>query len=141
LQAEKTVSIPANGNENVFSSEIQKLAKDADLTETVLICSLREKNQIISQDFLYFKPVKELNLPDANVKLAVTESPTGYEITLTSNALAKNVYLTCDAIDGFFTDNYFDLLPGRPVTVTYQISTPRVVKKDLFKVRTVKDTY
>jgi beta-mannosidase len=37
---------------------------------------------------------------------------------LTTNTLAKNVYLTCSNANGFFSDNYFDLIPGIPKTIT-----------------------
>jgi hypothetical protein len=33
---------------------------------------------------------------------------------LTTNTLAKNIYLTCSDSTGFFNDNFFDLLPGIP---------------------------
>jgi hypothetical protein len=32
----------------------------------------------------------------------------------------KNLYLTFDDIDGVFSDNYFDLLPGRPMVVRFK---------------------
>ena len=41
-------------------------------------------------------------------------------IRLSSDTLARHVRLAYDAADGFFGDNYFDLLPGAPLEVTYK---------------------
>ncbi len=32
--------------------------------------------------------------------------------------MAKNVFLYADGLDGQFSDNYFDILPGETVSVT-----------------------
>ena len=33
---------------------------------------------------------------------------------------AKDVYLSTDEIEGFFSDNYFDLIPGVAKRITFQ---------------------
>ena len=38
---------------------------------------------------------------------------------VTAKQLARNVYLT-SAANGFFDDNFFDLLPGETATVTFR---------------------
>jgi hypothetical protein len=35
-------------------------------------------------------------------------------IELTTNTLAKNIYLTCHDTNGFFNDNYFTMIPKIP---------------------------
>ncbi len=42
----------------------------------------------------------------------------GYQINLKTNKLAKNVFLSINA-DGFFSDNYFDMLPGEEKTIEF----------------------
>lgn len=45
-----------------------------------------------------------------------------YEIDLIIDKLAKNVTLFNSKSEGFFTDNYFDMIPGK----TYTIKLPRL---------------
>ncbi len=67
----------------------------------------------IDSDLYYFVLPKNLVLPSPEVKFEVSEIDLNlnqFEINLTSNVLAKNVYINCE-IEGFFSDNYFDLSP------------------------------
>jgi beta-mannosidase len=53
--------------------------------------------------------------------IAVDVAPAdgGLRVKLETDTLARHVRLAYDADDGTFSDNYFDLVPGRPVEVTY----------------------
>ena len=79
----------------------------------------------LAEDRLYVRPVKDLDLPDAKVTAKARALPGGdIAIALTADALAKNLYLSFDAADGAFSDNYFDLLPGETVVVTFKPAKP-----------------
>ena len=79
----------------------------------------------LAEDRLYVRPVKDLDLPDAKVTAKARALLGGdIAIALTSDALAKNLYLSFDAADGAFSDNYFDLLPGETVVVTFKPAKP-----------------
>lgn len=41
-------------------------------------------------------------------------------ISLRSDKLAKHVFLSSDEHEGFFTENYFHLLPGQTVEIEFQ---------------------
>ena len=56
--------------------------------------------------------VKNLDLPNVQIKTKVKKDENIYIIELTTDKLAKNVFLSLKTGDGFFTDNYFDMLPG-----------------------------
>jgi beta-mannosidase len=68
----------------------------------------------------FFKPAKELNLPRPSIEATVTKSASGFKLSLQSDILAKNVNLSTEKIEGFFTDNYFHLIPGQAVEVEFQ---------------------
>ena len=140
-ELQKTVVVPANGNEKVYTSALGELIKESDLDHALFICSLTQMDEYLSKNKLYFKPPKDLDLPVVNVDLKIKETSEGYQIKLFSDALAKNVYLISDKLDGFFSDNYFDLLPGQEVTIKFNTSDRMHKKENLFKVRTIKDTY
>ena len=135
------VRIPANGNEKVFTTARNKLLEDSDLNHALLFCSLTEKNKPVSQNILYFKPPKQLDLPQVNVMMTVEETPDGYALTLVSDHLAKNVYLTCDMIEGFFSDNCFDLLPDQEVTIMFRPAERAPHTDGVFRIKTLRETY
>jgi beta-mannosidase len=47
-----------------------------------------------------------------------------FQVTLHTKMLAREVNLTLTEKDGFFTDNYFDLLPGEKKAITFQNKGP-----------------
>ena len=53
----------------------------------------------------------------ANRSLRKSATSSGYTLHMTTVLLAKNLYLMKENEDGFFSDNYFDLLPGDEITV------------------------
>jgi beta-mannosidase len=61
---------------------------------------------------------------------------------VTAAKLARDVYLT-DAADGFFSDNYFDLLPGETATVSFKPSTPVTLQsiQSSLRATTIAETY
>jgi beta-mannosidase len=44
--------------------------------------------------------------------MEVLKKGRGYEIALRTNTVARDVYLSADGVPGFFSDNFFDLVPG-----------------------------
>jgi len=82
------------------------------------------KNSLLTGQKSFSRKIKELILskPVIDVQLAPAEN--AVLMTLTTDKLAKNVYLAIDTIDGFLTDNYFDLIPGKPMVIKFNCSTP-----------------
>lgn len=75
--------------------------------------------KLLHRRLLYLAPPRKLDLPKAKISLAAAPAEGGYALTLSSERLAKNVLLSTDA-DGFFSDNYFDLLPGETKQVFFK---------------------
>jgi beta-mannosidase len=48
----------------------------------------------------------------------------GFELTVKSDKFAKAVYLSVDDHDGSWSDNYFDLVPGKPIVIQYRARAP-----------------
>lgn len=65
----------------------------------------------------YFVPAKALKLPRPNITMSASGGSAA-EFTLTTDTLAKQVWLNTGT-EGIFSDNFFDLIPGKPVTVTF----------------------
>ena len=89
--------------------------------ESVLLhASLAAGREILAEDLLYFRPVKELALPQTSVAVKVKDLGGEFAIGLSASALVKNLYLSLDDADGFFSDNYFDLLPRKTKVVRFK---------------------
>ena len=76
----------------------------------------------------YFVKPKDLQLTQPNLQYAKIDELT-YEIT--TDVLAKNVFLFSEE-DAFFSDNYFDILPGQKVIITLSKPVKSIKMKSLF---------
>lgn len=108
-------------SELVLRQPIRELIGENIRKNIYIELALVEGANILADKIQYIDEVKKLNLPKPQITSKVTKIGEGFEIQLTSNTLAKNVYLQTNlAEDGFFTDNYFDILPGNAIRVKYQ---------------------
>jgi len=94
-----------------------------------IIGKLLQSDSVLAMNCYYFEPPKDLRLPAVEIKKEIEAVEEGYRIRLTSDKLAKNVFLSCDA-DGFFSGNYFDLMPGETLEILFstQNSTIEEIK-------------
>jgi beta-mannosidase len=70
-----------------------------------------------------------LDLPtSAHIEKSLENSNGTYALTLRSPVLARSVYISFGDLDVQTADNYFDLLPGEPVTV--KLKMPSSVSLD-----------
>jgi beta-mannosidase len=86
------------------------------------------------QSLYYFVKPKELNLTKPAIKLKYISN---YTIEITSDKLAKNVFLSSESEQVLFDDNYFDLLPNEKKIVKLsdkvnQYTRPKIEIKSLF---------
>ena len=95
-----------------------------DTRAVVLYCELSVNGQIVSTNRYFFHPFKELTLPTPQIDAALTRTRAGFVVKLTTDKFARAVYLTADGLDGAFSDNYFDLVPGRPFQTNFRSRRP-----------------
>lgn len=72
----------------------------------------------------FFAPAKDLLLAKPDITTLINPTKNGFLITLTTNEFARDVYLSLSQGDGFFSDNYVDLIPGRKVEVELRSRQP-----------------
>jgi beta-mannosidase len=97
---------------------------------------------VISSNEYFFQPFKDLLLPPAQINFEVAKNPNGFKVTLTTNKLAKSVYLSAKT-DGFFSDNYFDLLPDKPLEVEFRtrVNVPLDEFRNQLRIRSLRDAF
>jgi len=137
------VDVGANASRRVLAVPTSQLLAGADPRGVVLVTRLRGQQEVLDEDLLYFAKPKDLLLPAPEVSVGVEDEADGYRIVLESPVLAKNVYLSLDGGDGWFSDNYFDLVPGRIKTVTVTgVTGPTGANiRERLRVRTLIDTF
>lgn len=118
----KKISVPVNMEANASKLLLEKtkneLLSGIDTASSLCVVNLVQGKKILSTNICYFAAAKNQNLPRVNISRKITPSATGYIIELQSNAFARDVYLSIDQ-EGFFSDNYFNLLPGKKKTIQF----------------------
>ncbi len=113
----------------------------SDPQQAVLVARFIVEEETVAEELLYFVKPKDLALPRPNVRVSIQPRDQGYRISLESDVLAKNVYLRVEGDGGHFSDNYFDLLPGRVKVVDLLVSDRTVHVREGLRVCTLADTY
>jgi beta-mannosidase len=131
------VQIDPNSSRVFFESGLTGLLKNARPAEVVLRARLMKDSTLLASNLFYFLPVKELELQDPAIKYDIKRIPQGYSITLAARQLAKNTFLQSPGLDGHFSDNFFDLLPGESKVVTFIPSETPGPDSPVIKIRTI----
>jgi len=135
------VTVPANSSNSFFGTKTTEFMKKVQANNQLLVVELIENNMIVSSNSLYFRPIKEVSLPKPEVKFEINVTDGGFEISLTTNKLAKNLYMTIGDENGFFSDNYFDLMPGQTVKVKLETQMAKEKLQEVFKIRTLESAF
>lgn len=135
------VTVPANSSHTFFASKTVEFLKKVQPAKQFLLVELVENGAVISNNTLYFKPIKDVLLPKPEVKFELNEVEGGFEITLNTDKLAKNLYLTIGDEEGFFSDNYFDLIPGHTVQVKLETKLTKEKLQEVFALQTLDKAF
>jgi beta-mannosidase len=140
--AEAKFQVNPDSSRMVWTGPLKSLLKKADAEEAVVELTLRDTaGQLLSRRLLYLVPPRELKLPSVQVRILAAEAvEDGYRLDLESSKLAKNVLLSTET-DGFFSDNYFDLLPGERKSVYFRTGQALENPAAAFQVKSLIDSY
>jgi len=112
------VAVAANGAAIVWSGAADELLAGSDARSTVLVAELTQNGQVLDTKKHYFAAAKDIRLEKANVTVKEVAGSNGTAFTLEADVLAKQVWLSSE-VEGIFSDNFFDVIPGIPVTVEF----------------------
>ena len=97
-----------------------------DIKRTVLSVSLKnEDNMVCAANHLFYKPVKELKWSKPRIQTGFAKNIDGYSVVISCDVMTKSIFLSVEGEEGFFTDNYFDMLPGTSRTIEFH--TPKTI--------------
>jgi len=141
LSISKDIAIEKNSSAVYFESKLVDVLNDIDPKNHLLVVELLKDGKQLANNMLYFKPVKELSLPKPQIDYKIEESKEGFVIELQSAVLAKNIFLTIGSENGFFSDNYFDLLPGKTIEVHLKTTISLEKLEKIIRIQTLDTTY
>lgn len=120
-------SIPVSVSENsqgiYYSLPADSLLAGNDANAVLLLSELT----IDGEEFIdihYFSPPKDLILTEPGIRIDQTTESGRVMVKLSCDYLAKNVFLEAEGAPGKFSDNFFDLIPGREKRVVFLPGTP-----------------
>lgn len=114
-------TIEKNSSQKIIEINLKDLLGNKPKNDHLLYLELISDNKILTNRTIYFAKPKDLSLNKPDFNYQINKIDKGYEITITSSNLIKNLYIDLPA-DYRLSDNYFDLIPGK--------STKILVKSD-----------
>jgi beta-mannosidase len=118
------IEIEALKSKSYFTIPIDRLVAGKDPKGVFLVAEVLVGGKRVSSNEHFFKPYKELAVPRPQIKTDVVPVRGGFNITVSADKFARAVYLSAPGHTGFFTDNYFDLIPGQKVEVKFRPGAP-----------------
>ena len=120
---------------SIYYTFKEDILKNFNKKQIYMLCAfLQDDTGKTYNSIYYFSKAKDLNLQKPDIKIKQLDE-TSFEIT--TDVLAKNVFLYTDNKTVNFSDNYFDLLPGEKKIIS--IDFKGII--NLIKIKTLVDTY
>ncbi|HYJ91785.1 MAG TPA: glycoside hydrolase family 2 protein, partial [Pyrinomonadaceae bacterium] len=102
-----------------LSIPVSALLAGGNESNVLVRSTLKIGGETVSTNNYYFKPFKEMAFAKPKITIQVTTDSKGFVVHLSSDRVARAVNLY-GVKSGFFEDNFFDLLPDRPVEVHFR---------------------
>jgi beta-mannosidase len=121
-----------------------ELMDDGIADRVVFSAALQDSDGITrSRALHYFTEPKHLRLERPHIEVSMEYAGAGTrELLLTTDVLSRGVYLRLEGAEAFFSDNFFDMLPGDTVLVYLSTESADLSHLDeRITVRTLFDTF
>jgi beta-mannosidase len=117
-QHEEATDVAALTSSKVATYTDAQLLNGADPHATFAVFELIDGDKVVSQNLVFFDEAKNLQLPSPHVQTKLEAGSDGYTLTLSTDQLARDVWVSFGPLDADLSDNAFDLLPGQSMTLT-----------------------
>ena len=135
------IEIPGNTSLVYYDTLQSALLGKLNPNEVFLLVTYRGyMSGVSAKNIFYFTPPKDLNLPVPEIKKSVKANGFGYTVTVSSDKLVKNLYLST-TLPGDFSENYFDLLPGESREIQFSTTRKDPNFADKITIKSLIDTY
>jgi beta-mannosidase len=114
------IEVAALKSRSYLTVPIKTLLAGKNAREVFLLTEVLMGGKTVSSNPHFFGAYKDLVLPSPQIKTEVVPVRGGFKVAVSADKFARAVYLSAPNHNGFFVDNYFDLLPGRTVEVEFR---------------------
>jgi len=137
------VTVAPLTSRSYFDLRVEELLGGTDGKNAVVYCELLVNGKVVSSHDYFFAPFKELTFSKPTITSEVSRIRGGYSVKLTTDKFAKAVYLSVAEQDGFFSDNFFNLAPGREVNVEFRSRELLTIEQfhERLRIRSVFDAF
>ncbi|MFD1062354.1 glycoside hydrolase family 2 protein [Winogradskyella litorisediminis] len=116
-----------------FSKQVEVLKNTSTLVQEVDLKTIdfkKSKVVLVSEfngktSYHYFINPKNLNLELSKLKVEIAKAEDGFNITLSSSILEKDVFLYTNE-KGHFSDNFFDILPNERIIIHFKTDAKKL---------------
>ncbi len=133
--------VEKNKSQKCFEAPIKELLGDSFEADVILKATVTSTEAPLSQNTYHFVPVKDLNLKAPTITYDLTIEQEVISVKLKTDTLAKGVFLSFEKLEGNFSDNFFDLIPGETKVVSFPLSAEYKQSLPKLKIMSLKDTY
>lgn len=137
MEKKLNVLVYPNSSHIYFTAPKSSVLKGLDNSTVIMKTSLEKEGQVITDNILYFAPVRNLPLEIPEVSYQVQKAGKYFWLTIKSYRLAKNIYLDTKGAECTFSDNFFDLLPGESRIVLVKTLKPVIDLKKILTIETL----
>ncbi len=119
LEDKRDVTIDPLASKVYLDWPLAKIAQagGADTAHVFVVAELTSGTGELSRNLIYLAPTKEVRLKPAHLTIAVSGKDGKYTLHVSSQVLARSVYLSFGSLDVELSDNYFNLLPGETAEI------------------------
>ena len=117
---ESTATLPPLSSTRVGRFSDAQLLGRADPRRSFAVFELLDGERPLSRQLVFFDAARQLALPAARIRSEWKTDGDGFALTVSSDTLARDVWLSFGDLDVRVSDNAFDLLPGESQTVRVQ---------------------
>ncbi len=131
-----------NKSEKIYSISLTKLLKTVSQSGVFFKMEIEKNKKQLAENIFYFVDPKELPLTKPNIQYTIKNEKNGTtSITLSSDKLAKNVFVDFGNTEAKLSDNYFDLIPGEQKVIEVKnLGDVHELEKKI-KIKSLVDTY
>ncbi len=137
---DKKIEISPNTSQVYYTADKNEFLDGRAGNKVILSAKLIGEEPLAENHFFFVYP-KDLKLEKGEIDFSAERVENGYELTFNSDVFAKEVFLSTDDGRGFFTNNFFDLIPGQPVTAVFITDKEMADIKEIIKVYSLVDSY
>lgn len=137
----RTVTLPANTSKCHLSVPLAEALHGKKRNEVVVNAVFTAQNGETFDNNYYLTRFKEIDFPRATLTTDITACEGGFLVTIASDVVARGVFLSTEDSDNFFSDNYFDLLPGESETIRVETRLEEADFRRRLRCKSICDAY